>query len=281
MEIRLINRFGDLIEISEESDFTLISIEGLGIPDVNINATKSPNQDGETYRNSNLEPRPITIEIELIARGKTDMQNKKRLLNKVINPAIGQLTFEYIDDSVERSIKGITESTVYGYESNFTDYKQRILIDLLCSDPFFRDKADVTEEIVTWIGGLTFPLELPTTFAMAGAKMMNVKNEGDVATPVTVEIYGPANFPKIQVRETGEYIRVNKKLTADDVVTITTQFGNKRVELNGVNAFNILELPGSTFFDLAVGDNVVELTTLDDSEDTRVRISYRNRYIGI
>lgn len=65
------------------------------------------------------------------------------------------------------------------------------------------------------------------------------------------------------------------------MVTITTEFGNKRVEFNGENAFNILDLPSSKFFSLQVGDNVLELMTEDESDNVNVKVSYRNRYIGV
>lgn len=266
---------GKILEVGKGSSYRLLSIDGISSPDYDLSITGNALADGSKVNKRRVKSRSIAVEAEYVGKlKKQERDNLVRFFN------IHQGGTLYIDNNgIKRSIDYDIDSFNSKIDNMYMPLK--FLVNLYCKDPYFLNKEDITNEIVTWVGGLTFPLELPTTFAVAGAKIMNVKNEGDVATPITIEIYGPANFPKIQVRETGEYIKVNKKLTADDVVTITTQFGNKRVELNGVNAFNILELPGSTFFDLAVGDNVVELTTLDESEDTRVRISYRNRYIGI
>ena len=121
---------------------------------------------------------------------------------------------------------------------------------------------------------------MPTKFSTAGPRIINVVNNGDVETPIKLEITGTATNPKILKRLTGEFIKVNRTLTTDDTLVITTDFGNKRVEQNGVNVFNYIDL-NSTFFSLDVGDNVIELITDDVTDNANIKITYRNRYLGV
>ena len=134
------------------------------------------------------------------------------------------------------------------------------------------------------MGGLKFPLRLPTIFAHRGYQRV-FENVGDVPTPVQIEFKGPAQNPTIFNRTTGEFIAVNRELGPDDILFIDTAFGQKRVEIqraNGEseNAFNYIDL-ASSFFQLELGDNLIEYSSNNDSTLTRVRVSYRNRYVGI
>lgn len=269
------NSRGDSIELGQSAPFFITKIEGFSDVENNISTIKSPNQDGESVVSENLDPRYIVIQGEYYFKDKQEGRNK---LIKIFNPKLsGKL--KYINGNMVREINCKAERTPIISSTN----KRTIpyLINLFASNPFWLDEFDISKEIVTWIGGMKFPFRLPTTFAMAGEKIINVVNDGDVETPVKVEIYGPAINPKLIKRETGEYIRIKKELTAGDVITITTEFGNKRVELNGVNAFNLLDLPASTFFNLDVGDNVISLITEDVTSNANVKISYRNRYLGV
>lgn len=260
----------------------MTKIEGTGAVDVNIQSQKSPYQDGSTYLDNTLEPRPISIEVMLLADTIGEMTENRHRLLKVFNPKLGPGRLVYQLGNIKREIEAISElAPVFSDAGDFKDTMQPGLIQLYCPNPFWLDEFETSEEIITWIGGMRFPLRLPTKFSMAGPKIINVINDGDVETPIKLEIYGPATNPKITLRETGEFIRIKDTLTADDIVTITTEFGNKRVEKNGQNAFHILDLPDSTFFSLQVGDNVIEFTIEDVSNNANVKISYRNRYLGV
>src|SRR5699024_4879170 len=129
-----------------------------------------------------------------------------------------------------------------------------------------------------------FPFSLPFTLKQRGETRQNIYNQGDVETPVEIIFRGPALNPKVINHTTGEFIKVDRELTSDDVLYITTHFGNKKVEMesNGVreNVFHYIDLD-STFFSLVVGDNMIEYTTEDELISQGVEIRYYNRYLGV
>lgn len=269
------NQRGGSIELGQSAPFFVTKIEGFSDVENNISTHQSFNQDGESVTNERLESRHLTIQGEYFFYDRQEGRDK---LIKTFNPKLNGV-LKYINGSTIKEIKCKPEQspTVISTNKSTVPY----VINLMAPVPFWLDEYDQSQEIVTWIGGFSFPLRLPTRFSMAGPKIINIVNDGDVETPITIEIFGPATKPKILLRETGEYLRIKEVLASDDVVTITTEFGNKRVELNGENAFNILDLPASKFFSLQVGDNVLELTTEDESDSVKVKVSYRNRYIGV
>jgi hypothetical protein len=78
-------------------------------------------------------------------------------------------------------------------------------------------------------------------------------------------------------------LELNLTLQAGDIVTINTEIGKKRIELNqsGVitNQFNSLVL-GSTFLQLDEGDNVLYVTSESGSSFLLTQIAFRPRYSG-
>jgi hypothetical protein len=110
-------------------------------------------------------------------------------------------------------------------------------------------------------------------------------NKGDVITPIRIEFYGPASNPSIINETINEFIKVNKELEEDEILIVDTSFGNKKVMIQKgdktiENAFGYIDLD-SSFWQLAVGKNIIRYTSDDDSEKARVKISYKNRYIGV
>lgn len=278
-KLKYINSNNKSIVLGNKAPYLITTIDGLGSPQNEIYTQKSPFQDGVSITGSSLELRNIVLEGKIIDSNRLNRQTYRNTLLSVFNPKLnGKLTIGLGNE--QRQIDCKVEQAPY-FTSESGKNHQDFSISLIAPNPYWQDIEDISQEIITWIGGMSFPLRLPTKFSMAGPKIINVINDGDVETPIKLEIYGPATKPKITKRETGEYLRIKEELTSDDVVVITTDFGNKRVELNGDNAFNILDLPDSKFFSLEVGDNVIELTTEDVNDNANVKISYRNRYIGV
>jgi hypothetical protein len=275
------NSRGQSINLGNENPFILTKIEGTGAVNINIKTQKSPFQDGVSYLGNTLAARPLSIEIMILAGSIEEMVHHRRTISKVFNPKLDEGVLTYELGGVKRQIKAVPEfAPIFPDANDFEDVMQPGLIQLYCPNPLWLDEHITSQEIVTWIGGMSFPLSLGTAFSTAGATQKNLINSGDVETSVTLEITGTATNPKVTNKTTGEYIKVNRTLTADDTLIITTAFGNKRVEQNGVNVFNYIDID-STFFDLEVGDNIIELTTDDVNDNASIKITYYNRYIGV
>ncbi|MNJ51482.1 Phage tail protein [compost metagenome] len=132
---------------------------------------------------------------------------------------------------------------------------------------------------------MIFSLRLPTQFAFSAYRGTFV-NSGDVETPVEIHYKGPATNPVVESETTGEYIKVNYELTAEDTLIINTAFGNKRVEVlnddgTRTNVFHWIDL-GSTFFQLQPGRNMLKYGSDYESEQAAatVMIYWYNKYLG-
>ena len=281
-EIVITNKNGESITLGNQSPYFLETIDGVGEVPVAIESQKAPKQDGSTYLGNVLDNRAISIEGTIITKGSPDaVLAARRLMQRVFNPKLDAVTINYYQGGRVKEIVGIAETTPVfpGGQGNKGLYYQKFLLNLICHEPFWLDPYYESREMSYLMGGIQFRLTLPTMFSYRGFKRRAI-NGGDVATPVEIEFKGPAVNPTVSNLTTGEFIRVNRELAEDDVLTINTAFGQKYVRINGQNAFHYIDLD-SVFWQLVPGENTLSYRSNNDSIKTKVLIKWKNRYVGL
>lgn len=270
------NTNGERIILGNQAPFYLEEIdEALG---VDIKNQKSPNQDGCTYIDNTLDTRSISIEGIIITKtNPNDVDECKRKMERVLNPKLGEVTILH----QRKEIKAIVETTPIFPSSGGSRgiYYQKYLIHLICHNPFWVDSFTESGEMSYLMGGIKFRLSLPTNFSNRGFRRKCI-NDGDVDTPVIIEFKGPATNPTVNNLTTGEFIKVNRSLGEDDVLTISTAFGEKYVRINGDNAFHYIDLD-SVFWSLVPGENILSYESNNDSIKTKVTVKWKDRYLGV
>lgn len=275
-DVRITNANGESITLGNQAPVFLESIDGVGNIGVELENQKSPNQDGLTYINNTFSSRDISIEGILISKQNPDeVMEIRRKIQRVLNPKLGEVTIKYLD----KEIKAIVETTPTFPAAGKGLFYQKYLINLICHSPFWLDPFFESSEMSYIMGGIKFNLSLPTKFSNRGFKRRAV-NSGDVDTPVKIEFTGPATNPSVTNESTGEVIKVNRELGEGDVLSICTSFGKKYVRINGENAFHYIDLD-SSFWSLVPGENILNYKSNNDSINTRVKVSWKNRYIGL
>lgn len=281
-QVTFINKLNESITFSINKPFLLASLDGFSSVTAEINSIKGYSQDGSTYNSTFLDSRQLVIGFSLLADSKEDLMLFRDRVIRVFNPKLGEGELYYSYAGVERKIKCTPESVPkISLISRKRDCVGEVV--LIAHNPYFTDVDEKLIELTTWTGGLNFPLNLPFSLKQKGENIKNIYNDGHVDTPVEIIFKGPAIDPRIENKTTGEFIQVNRELTSEDTLYITTEYGNKKVEIerNGVrdNAFNYINL-NSTFFSLELGDNLIEYST-KSLEPKGVSIKYYNRYLGI
>jgi hypothetical protein len=284
--ITFTNARGQSVELKSSAPFLLQSIDGLGDVDADIQTQKAPFQDGSTYIDSVLQERTISLQIAILATNKPTLLQQRQYLASIFNPKLGPGKLRYENDSIVREIEAVPDGVPVfpSGQDNRGPIFQKAMVNLLCPEPFWLDEVSTSEKMSYILGGLSFPLRLGTSFAQRGFKKI-LNNQGDVATPVTIEFYGPATNPVVWNRTTGEFIRVGRTLAETDKLVITTDFGKKSVTIENAdgsktNVFNWIDLE-STFWQLAPGENIIEYGSDSDATKSRVIISYKNRYLSV
>lgn len=274
------NPKGAIVEIGNNAPFILEKFDDE--PALDHLTTKAPSQDGKTLLGTTIEESSIKIDGAIITKDRADMYNKKKLLNSTFNPKLGEGELIYINESGERKIKAIIE--------DFPSFKQRYASNLLFTiefvaySSFWEDAYKTIVNLAYIMGGLSFPLKLPSKFSNRAYKR-TITNIGDVAAPVEIIYQGYAKNPTITNVTTGEYITIEKELQKDEKLIVNTEVGKKKVEIedkNGIrtNAFNLIKDLDSTFWQLQQGENVIAYSSDTENTEAIVTIKFTNRYVG-
>lgn len=266
--------------VLDENEYGVTHYEGLEATDYELVKSINANHIGERMARKKLLSRPIMLEFDYIGPDDSIPKKRQELISFFAPFSAGELTVDYL--GTKRTIE--YEVSVFDMTSRTVFEPLSCLLELDCLDPTFKDIIQIGSRINTWVGGWKWKFTLPFRMKVRGEPQQEIINSGHVETPVEIEFHGPAVNPRITNLTTGEFIRIKRELTSDDVLYINTAFGKKTVEIerSGVreDAFDYIDL-ASSFFSLQPGSNIVEYQSENGLDPQSVRIYYYNRYIGV
>lgn len=272
------------LEVGKGKPFRLLNIEGIESGEYEIYTTDNVMGDGITVTNRRIKYRSIMLEVEYT--GNNQELERPKLANFFNLYNNGKLIINY--QGTERLINYIVES--YKVKSKNLYEPLKFLVALICPNPYWQDTVETKEEIAIWRPAFEFPLELLEEGIEMGYRepslIVNIYNEGDVACGMKIQFKALATVvnPSLFNINTREYFKINKTMSAGEIITVTTGFGDKKVYLdsNGVvtNAFNYIDL-NSTFLQLEVGDNLFRYDAEEGIDNLEVSIYYTPQYLGV
>lgn len=280
-EIRFVNEKGNVLAIGNSSEFDLIDIAGTSPPKANINTGTITGFDGATYIGSSVNMRNIILTLQV--NGDIE-ENRLNLYDcfKIKRKGILYYSSDLIDVKIEAYVESVDAPPM--------NWPVTAVISLLCPQPYFEALDEIIADISSIDYQLTFPLELFSTGIQFGIltplQTVNIINPGDIPIGMIIKYTATGSVvkPKVINTVTLEFIELDTTLISGDVITITTEYGKKRIERNrsGVitNLFNALVV-GSTFLQLNEGDNVLYGTSESGSSALMMAIQYRPRYAGV
>lgn len=282
------NERGDTLRFGDKAPFLITAIEGLGSPQNIISKSKSPLQDGSTITMTSLEDRGLMFQGVILENDRVIRQRLRRQLIKIFNPKLnGELTIER--DGIVKKIECVPELAPF-FPSNMQNNYQEFSIQLFAANPYWQDILSVKKEVAIWRESFEFPLEMLEQGIELGYRepslIVNVINNGDVNCGIRIEFKALAsvNNPSLFNVNKREFFKINKSMVAGEVITVTTDFQNKKVlsNVNGIetNAFNWIDFE-STFLQLDVGDNLLRYDAEDGLENLAVTIYYTPQYLGV
>ena len=276
------NKYGEQLELTHNSAYDIVSIEGLDPPDATINKTHNADFDGSTFNSSYMNDRVITITLAI--NGPAE-QNRIALYQYFKSKFPVRLYYKngsrdvYIDGYVQRM------------PISFFQKKQVAQIVVNCPEPHFNG-ASASMQAFTSVNSLfEFPFSLPAEGAVfssvAAEAEQSILNKGDVETGAIINIHatGAVTNPKIYNTTTGEHIILNQSLSAGDKIVINTIKGQKSITLypTGGGSSNIIGkfVQGSSWLQLIPGDNVYIVTADANPENMEVYFIITDQYEGV
>ena len=282
------NENGESLVFSHAAAFCPQEVTGLTDVRSTIYSIHSMGQDGDTYVASRIESREIDISGAIRERDPEKAREYRRKLARVLNPKLkGVLSYEY--GSFSRII-GCYASSSPVVTKKPQEIYPKFAVTLSCLDPFWREASERRTDVAAWVGGLEFPVALAATGTMIGYRqrsvIVNVLNDGDVESGIRAEITAVSTVvnPKILNVTTGEFLRFQLTLSAEDTLTVSTGYGEKGAtythEGTTEDALKYLDID-STFLTLDPGDNLIKYEADEGVDNLQVVVYHSNRYLGV
>ncbi|PKN98010.1 MAG: hypothetical protein CVU42_13895 [Chloroflexi bacterium HGW-Chloroflexi-4] len=274
----------------------LVGSDGLGMMPFHRIADRGPLQHGDTDRGYRYDPRMINLALQIFAEDISSFWAKRNTLLRMFTPNSNRGIFKWELGSDIRQIEAIPYDGLTFSSKDASGLSQKTGIILKCNDPAWYDPAAKSVELLSSGGGGAsggaVPTAVPTSVGSSGVNAsVAINYEGNVDSyPFLVRITGPITSPIITNLVTNEKIDFSGYTIADgDHYDLDLRFGQKTVvNSSGTNkssevasssdltTFRIIASP-----DAADGVNSIQLTGSAVGANTRLDISYYNRFSGI
>lgn len=298
-----VNALGKSVTFNDYGLYIALVIEGLGEIPVQNEVQKAPAQDGATWLDAVFETRMVTVEGVINTKlGRDEIYRLRAELASILNPKLGNGTLTYYAGGYSVRMLRKAQPSLPSYPQREGN-EQMFLVRFEGVDPYWYQTTYNVEELGGWEGGFEFPMvagvETGFVFPMvAGVESgieferrsasaeMYLHNIGDYFTPIEIWAKGTMAQAQITNQTTGEFIRVNRAIDANEELYICTRRGDKKVLLTNLdtglvtNAFGYLDR-ASTFWQLQVGANLVSYDATGSGIGTKVRVRYQNRFVGV
>lgn len=274
------NSKNEILELTQnESNFQIVSIEGLNPPNAQINRNTVYGIDGSKFNSAYLNERNIVIMLKL----NGDVEENRLNLYRFFRTK-NWCKFYYKNERRNVYIEGYIETA----ECNLFAKAEIMQISIICPDPYFKDAQMIIDDISKTLAAFEFPFGITSSgiefSTIDSSKITNVYNNSESETGVIIEVNILDSVNRIQIVSvtTGERLTLNYSFIANDKVIINTNKGEKSITLirDGAerNIFTSL-LKGSAFFQLALGDNHFSYLVDSGLNDELIKIVFKHYFV--
>lgn len=293
---------GKTLRMGPGEDIDITAVTGLESSELDISTSDNALVDGASVDGKKIKPRPIHIEASF--RSNKNNPEKRAKVIKFFNPKYtgkALITNMGVSRNIEYELEGWTFASVRNM-----DNKLKILVDLLCPDPYMLNVDNYGKNMANISALFAFPWRMLSTRMTSGKldypdkargmllggmtmgyrtlyREVVLANDGDVPTGVQIQFVatrGPVTNPKITNTGTGQYMRVNVAMQQGDILLIDTNDRHQVITLNGVNYYQHIDRKSEPF-KLAVGDNYLEYDADENYTNLDVNLFYTPKYLGV
>ena len=219
------------LNVTNNSNYQLISVTGLNPPVADINVSEFAISDGGVFNLARVQKRNIVLQMQPIG----NLETRRVELYGFMSPK-SAVTLDIETGSRHVTIDGYIESMEIDYNAN----PQLVQVSIICPDPFFVDltQVDVTSPSVN----------NPSEIAQGALFTFNISSSAS-----SIYLY---NY------NTHQGFQLNVDVVNGDVVEIDTRQGQKSVKKNGISVMQYVSLynPISQWIELEPGYNLFEST---------------------
>lgn len=272
----------------QNSDFVLEKVD-FGVVNATHHSYSYVNQIGTYIQSTSLGERNPSISGWIIGKTYEALQDNKSKLNRLVNPLyfLEAIVYEKYKLRFKPDFS-VQYSSVYS-ENN--EVLCKFLIQGTCEDPTFTTVSEQGALIAATLPRFRFPWVIPKNQgALMGLRnpelLSYVQNQGDIDTGMTISfsctstVQNPSLFNVI----TREEIKINKPLSPEEKIIVSTLSGNKFIKgyVKG-KEYNYMKYRdvNSVWLQLHTGENILKYDADDNLNSLEVEISFYPRYLEV
>jgi len=259
-----------------------VKYTGLGAVAANIITSALGMVDGDKYNGSRVGSRNIVLTVFI----NGNVEANRIRLYQFLTPK-SYVKLYYSNGSREVYAEGYVEAN----EPNEFSSTCSNQISIICPSPYLSAIDTIVQEISNIVDMFEFPFAIEAAgreFSIIdGSGYANMHNSGDVSTGAVIRIFAQSAVEGASVYNavTNEYFKVAGTINAGETATIDTRSGRKRLTITRttgetVNALH-MRAEGSTWLQLAVGDNYIAYTADAGVSAMSVSVEHNNLFVGV
>ena len=286
--LKIQNAAGELFELTHNrSQYSLIHVTGLTPPKADINTSVAGTIDGAFYNSARVNMRNIVLTIVI----EGDIEANRQHLYRIF-PIKSACTVFFKNENMNVQISGYVEVV----EGDLFSKREQMQISIVCPRPFWSVLGLVAYELSTTVAMFEFPFSIAPTPGVAISEYtqqptIKIYNDGSVPCGFTADIEIATGSQGITAL-TLYNLTTQKKigvlgsvtLAAGGKVHLSTIPGSLKISMeHGGTVTNLINklIGGSTFFDLALGENILYFTCTGDVDDVDINLTPMMLYAGV
>lgn len=279
-ELLFENKSGNIININDDINYSVIEFEGFNPPPASLYTSKSPNRKGSKKKGSTLNERPLIFQIKLLG----DIEANRNAL------------YEWTDTETElkiyykNGVKNIyCEGTVTDCDVPVCTDNEIMTVAITCPDPYLKELQEIATEISNLLKQFTFPFAIGAAgipfSTIREDNKTNVFNAG-AETGAIIRIKALAEVSNITLYDANDatkFFKIKLTLQQNEIIEIDTESSPRTVKLIKTDGSitNILKYVehNPTWFQLKKGNNLFGFTA-SDVGNVEVTFSFTTKYLG-
>lgn len=264
----------------ENTEYFLISVDGMYSMENNINTSQNATTDGTSYSGEALGQRNIVINATI----RRNYRSNRDYLSRVFKNKSEGILY-HTEDGETRKIKYRVEKILIGE----TGVLRAVTISLICPDPYFKDDVPTHIEMASWESGFEFAIEIPEggmefgTRSKETIKIVDNDSTTSIGIQMTIIAEDVVINPSIMNVTTGETLKLLCTMLPDDQIVITTEQGNIDIVLyRGGEKYDYnytVDEDNEGYVQLETGRNYINYTADEGGDYMNVNFDFEACYV--
>lgn len=282
MKVSLKNDFGEFV-IGENGIAKLIGIDGIGLPQKEVQTVTYAGQAGQTTLSMRDMPRTITITVDFYGDSDTVLRLYKMIYYKV--------DITIISGGIRRKISGICTNP-QDVESIVYQRMYKTALQFVCDDPYFHDLFETKfglsqrmDKFPNLFENGKYYITLPAV-ATERKNTTAVLNKSAVLVYPLIEIYNntadsvtdTASGIIITNETTGAKITIDRDMKPNEKISVDLPNRNIKSSIDGDITMYISDDTVLSNFFLEVGNNEIKVENKNTKQETVSVIKFNNCY---